>query len=40
MKLYFYQSDIDEFNQQRNEIDDMMNRGRRAVSPTIFSADC
>jgi carboxyl-terminal processing protease len=27
MKLYFYQSDIDEFNQRRNEIDDMINRG-------------
>ena len=36
MKLYFYQSDIDEFNQQRNDLDDMVNGGRRELCLHVF----
>ena len=31
MKLYFYQSDIDEFNQKQNDLDDMVAGRRRQL---------
>ncbi|MDX1947077.1 MAG: carboxy terminal-processing peptidase [Pirellulaceae bacterium] len=37
MKLYFYRSDIDEFSQKRNEIDDMVNQGDVTFAYTVFS---
>jgi carboxyl-terminal processing protease len=37
MKLYFYQSDIDEFNQQRDRIDDMVNAGDVSFAYTVFN---
>ena len=37
MKLYFYQSDIDEFNQRKNELDDMVNAGDVGFAYTVFS---
>jgi carboxyl-terminal processing protease len=36
-KLYFYQSDVDEFHQRRNEIDDMINNGDVAFAYTVFT---
>jgi carboxyl-terminal processing protease len=37
MKLYFYQSDIDEFNQRRNDLDDMVQSGDVTFAYTIFN---
>lgn len=37
MKLYFYQSDIDEFNRRRDEIDDMINAGDISFAYQIFN---
>ena len=37
MKLYFYQSDIDEFNQRRNDLDDMVQAGDVSFAYTIFN---
>jgi carboxyl-terminal processing protease len=36
-KLYFYQSDIDEFNQRRNDLDDMVNGGDVSFAYTVFT---
>src|SRR5262245_65105201 len=36
-KLYFYQSDVDEFYQRRNEIDDMINNGDVNFAYTVFT---
>ncbi len=36
MKLYFYQSDIDEFNQSSTLIDDMVRNGDLSLAYTIF----
>jgi len=36
-KLYFYQSDIDEFNKRRNELDDMVNAGDVSFAYTVFN---
>lgn len=36
MKLYFYQSDIDEFNQNSKEVDDMVRKGDLSLAHTIF----
>ena len=37
MKLYFYQADIDEFNQKRDKIDDMIKVGDVTFAYTIFN---
>ena len=37
MKLYFYQSDIDEFNQRRKELDDMVLAGDVSFAYTVFN---
>jgi carboxyl-terminal processing protease len=37
MKLYFYQSDIDEFNQKRDKLDDMVNVGDVTFAYTVFN---
>jgi len=37
MKLYFLQSDIDEFNQKRNDLDDMVLSGDVSFAYTIFN---
>jgi carboxyl-terminal processing protease len=37
MKLYFYQSDIDEFNQKKNELDDMVAAGDISFAYTVFN---
>lgn len=37
LKLYFYQSDIDEFAKQRNQIDDMVKQGDLSLAYTIFN---
>jgi carboxyl-terminal processing protease len=37
MKLYFYKSDIDEFMQRRDDIDDMVNAGDVSFAYTIFN---
>jgi carboxyl-terminal processing protease len=37
MKLYFYQSDIDEFNRRRDELDDMINQGDISFAYSIFN---
>jgi carboxyl-terminal processing protease len=37
MKLYFYQSDIDEFNQSSTMIDDMVRNGDLSLAYTIFA---
>src|SRR5262245_1188265 len=36
-KLYFYQSDVDEFHLRRNEIDDMINNGDVNFAYTVFN---
>jgi len=36
LKLYFYQSDIDEFDQKANEIDDMVQNGDLSLAYKIF----
>src|SRR5262245_28742311 len=36
-KLYFYQSDVDEFRQRRNDIDDMINSGDVSFAYTVFN---
>src|SRR5262245_5403028 len=36
-KLYFYQSDIDEFNQKRNDLDDMVSRGDVSFAYVVFN---
>ena len=36
MKLYFLQSDIDEFSTKKNEIDDMINEGKLDFAFTVF----
>jgi carboxyl-terminal processing protease len=37
MKLYFYQSDVDEFHQKRNDIDDMVNAGDVNFAYVVFN---
>ncbi|HEX5102326.1 MAG TPA: PDZ domain-containing protein, partial [Pirellulaceae bacterium] len=37
MKLYFYQSDIDEFNQRRKDLDDMVAAGDVSFAYTVFN---
>jgi len=36
MKVYFYQSDIDEFDEHRNELDQMISRGDLSFGRTVF----
>jgi carboxyl-terminal processing protease len=36
MKVYFYQSDIDDFKKHENELDDMVNAGDISLAYTIF----
>src|SRR5882724_1156107 len=36
-KLYFYQSDVDEFRQRRNDLDDMINAGDVSFAYTVFN---
>lgn len=36
-KLYFYQSDVDEFNQKRNDLDDMVSRGDVTFAYVVFN---
>ncbi len=36
-KLYFYQSDVDEFNQRRNDLDDMVAAGDVTFAYTVFN---
>jgi carboxyl-terminal processing protease len=36
MKVYFYQSDADEFDKQRHELDDMAKRGDVSFAYTVF----
>lgn len=36
MKMYFYQSDVDEFQQQRDELDDMLKKGDVGFAYTVF----
>lgn len=36
-KLYFYQSDIDEFHQRRNDLDDMISAGDVSFAYTVFN---
>jgi carboxyl-terminal processing protease len=37
MKLYFYQSDIDEFKQRRNDLDEMVKNGDLTFAYTVFN---
>lgn len=37
MKLYFLQEDIDEFNQKRNDLDDMVQAGDVSFAYTVFN---
>lgn len=37
MKLYFYQSDIDEFNKKKNDIDDMVKSGDVSFAYTVYN---
>jgi len=37
MKLYFTQADVDEFNQKKNELDDMVGAGDISFAYTIFN---
>lgn len=37
MKLYFYQSDIDEFMKRKNDLDDMVNAGDVSFAYTVFN---
>jgi carboxyl-terminal processing protease len=36
-KLYFYQSDVDEFHRRRNDLDDMVNSGDVSFAYTVFN---
>jgi carboxyl-terminal processing protease len=36
MKLYFYQSDVDEFMQRRDDLDDMVSAGDLTLAYTVF----
>src|SRR4029079_9720322 len=36
-KLYFYQADVDEFHQRRNDLDDMINAGDVSFAYTVFN---
>src|SRR5438093_1271476 len=36
-KLYFYQSDVDEFNHRRNDLDDMVANGDVTFAYTVFN---
>jgi len=36
-KLYFYQSDVDEFHQKRNDLDDMVGGGDVSFAYTVFN---
>jgi len=36
-KLYFYQSDVDEFHLRRNDLDDMINTGDVSFAYTVFN---
>ena len=36
-KMYFYQSDVDEFKKQQNNLPDHGSQGRRQLSPIRFS---
>ena len=36
MKMYFYQSDVDEFQQQRDELDDMLKKSDVSFAYTVF----
>src|SRR5439155_5464076 len=36
-KLYFYQADVDEFNQKRNDLDDMVSRGDVSFAYVVFN---
>jgi carboxyl-terminal processing protease len=36
-KLYFYQSDVDEFHHRRNDLDDMVNSGDVSFAYTVFN---
>lgn len=36
-KLYFYQSDVDEFHQKRNDLDDMVGGGDVSFAYTVFT---
>src|SRR5262245_17426636 len=36
-KMYFYQSDVDEFRQRRNDLDDMINAGDVSFAYTVFN---
>lgn len=36
MKMYFYQADIDEFNQRRKDLDDMLNKRDISFAYTVF----
>jgi carboxyl-terminal processing protease len=36
-KLYFYQSDVDEFHLRRNDLDDMINAGDVSFAYTVFN---
>src|SRR5437588_9859326 len=37
MKLYFYQADVDEFHQRRNDLDEMINQGDVSFAYTVFN---
>ncbi|WP_425615129.1 carboxy terminal-processing peptidase [Anatilimnocola sp. NA78] len=37
MKLYFYQSDIDEFNKRRNELDDMLRSNDVSFAASVYN---
>ena len=37
MKLYFYQADVDEFNQRRNDLDDMISQGDLRFAYAVFT---
>src|SRR5205814_1646383 len=36
-KLYFYQADVDEFHQRRNDLDEMINAGDVSFAYTVFN---
>jgi carboxyl-terminal processing protease len=36
-KLYFYQADVEEFHQRRNDLDDMINAGDVSFAYTVFN---
>lgn len=37
MKLYFYQSDVDDFNKRRNDLDDMVKTGDVSFAYTVYN---